>query len=187
MVSTCRRGTWRPRERGGRCPPRPGELERAFTALGDRLARRGVVADVFIVGGAAMALPYDATRVTRDVDAMFVPHGIVQEEAGRVADDLRLPRWWLNEQASVYISGKDDPGKRRVFDHPGLRVMAASPDHIFAMKALADRTRDVDDLRLLAAIAGVESSSDAMRICAEFYPDEPVPQRSAAVLRELFG
>jgi hypothetical protein len=35
-----------------------------------------------------------------------------------------LPPWWLNEQASVYISGKDDPGKRRVFDHPGLRVTA---------------------------------------------------------------
>ncbi|MGH3276048.1 MAG: hypothetical protein ACRDNZ_17200 [Streptosporangiaceae bacterium] len=54
-------------------------LERAFTALGERLARRGVVADVFLVGGAAMALAYDATRVTRDVDAMFVPHGIVVE------------------------------------------------------------------------------------------------------------
>ena len=31
------------------------ELERAFTALGERLAWRGVVADVFVVGGAAMA------------------------------------------------------------------------------------------------------------------------------------
>jgi hypothetical protein len=39
------------------------QLERAFTDLGDRLMRRGVVADVFIVGGAAMALAYDATRV----------------------------------------------------------------------------------------------------------------------------
>jgi len=28
--------------------------------------------------------------------------------------------------------------------------MAASPEHVFAMKALAARTRDVDDLRLLA-------------------------------------
>ena len=36
------------------------ELERAFTALGERLAGRGIVADVFIVGGAAMALAYDA-------------------------------------------------------------------------------------------------------------------------------
>jgi len=116
-----------------------------------------------------------------------MPHGIVVEQAGRVADDLGLPRWWLNEQASVYISGKDDPGKRRVFDHPGLRVMAASPDHIFAMKALAARTRDIDDLRLLADIVGVDSADAALRICAEFYPDEPVSPRSAAVLRELFG
>jgi Nucleotidyltransferase of unknown function (DUF6036) len=163
------------------------ELECAFTALGERLARRGVVADVFIVGGAAMALAYDAARVTRDVDARFVPHGIVLEEASRVADELGLPRWWLNEQASVYISGKDDPGKRRVFDHPGLRVMAASPDHIFAMKALAARTRDVDDLRLLADILGVTTAEEALQICAGFYPDEPVSQRSAAVLQELFG
>jgi hypothetical protein len=163
------------------------ELEQAFTALGERLARRGVVADVFIVGGAAMALAYDAARVTRDVDAMFVPHGIVHDEAIRVADDLGLPRWWLNEQASVYISGKDDLGKRRVFDHPGLRVMAASPDHIFAMKAFAARTRDIDDLRLLAGILGVESADAALQICADFYPDEAVPPRSAAVLRELFG
>jgi hypothetical protein len=28
------------------------QIERAFTALGERLARRGVVADVFVVGGA---------------------------------------------------------------------------------------------------------------------------------------
>ena len=163
------------------------ELERAFTALGERLVRRGVVADIFIVGGAAMALAYDAARVTRDVDAMFKPHGIVHEEAMQVATDLGLPRWWLNEQASTYISGKEDADKRRVFDHPGLRVMAASPRHIFAMKARAARTRDIDDLRLLADIVGVESADAALQICANFYPDEPVSPRSAAVLRELFG
>jgi hypothetical protein len=42
------------------------QLERAFTVLGERLVRRGVVAGVFAAGGAAMALAYDATRVTRD-------------------------------------------------------------------------------------------------------------------------
>lgn len=101
------------------------EPERAFTALGERLAFRAVVADVLVVDGAAMALAYDAARVTRDVDARFVPHGIVLDEARHVAQDLGLPPWWLNEQATAYISGKDDPGKRCVFDHPGLRVMAA--------------------------------------------------------------
>jgi hypothetical protein len=57
----------------------------SFTALGDRLVRRGVTADLFVVGGAAMALAHDASRVTRDVDATFVPHGIVLEEARNVA------------------------------------------------------------------------------------------------------
>ena len=42
------------------------------------------------------------------------------------------------------------------------------------MKALAARTRDIDDLRLLADIVGVESADAALQICANFYPDEPV-------------
>jgi len=89
------------------------EIERAFTALGERLARRGVVADVFVVGGAAMALAYDAARVTRDVDAVFKPHGIVLEEARKVADDLGLPR----------------PGgltSRRAFTSPGKKTPASA-------------------------------------------------------------
>jgi predicted nucleotidyltransferase len=162
------------------------ELDRAFTALADRLARRGIVADLFVVGGAAMALAYDASRVTRDVDAVFVPHGIVLEEARAVADELSLPPWWLNEQASVYVSGKDDPGKRRVFDHPNLRIMVASPEHIFAMKALAARTRDVDDLRHLAELADIRTIDDALHICRDFYPDEEISARARGVLQELF-
>ncbi|WP_422734823.1 hypothetical protein ACN26Y_14605 [Micromonospora sp. WMMD558] len=35
-------------------------IEDAFRRLGDRLSRRGVVADLYIFGGAAMALAYDA-------------------------------------------------------------------------------------------------------------------------------
>src|SRR6202453_2688333 len=68
------------------------QLERAFTALGERLLRRGVVADIFIVGGAAMALAYDATRVTRDVDSLFKPHGVVLEEARNVSQDASSSR-----------------------------------------------------------------------------------------------
>jgi hypothetical protein len=46
-------------------------LEDVFHKLGDRLARRGVIADIYVVGGAAMALAYDARRSTRDIDAVF--------------------------------------------------------------------------------------------------------------------
>jgi predicted nucleotidyltransferase len=162
------------------------ELERAFSALGDRLVRRGVVADLFVVGGAAMALAYDANRVTRDVDATFVPHGVVLEEARNVAEAMGLPPWWLNEQASAYVSTQHDVGKREVFDHPGIRVMAASPEHVFAMKAFAARSRDEDDLRALAEIIGISAIEAALDLCARFFPDEELPARSRAMLEDLF-
>ena len=65
--------------------------------------------------------------------------------------------------------------------------MAASPAHVFAMKARAARTHDIDGLRLLADIIGLNSAQEALRICAEFYPDKPVSPRSTAVLHDLFG
>ena len=83
-------------------------IEDAFRRLGDRLSRRGVVADLYVFGGAAMALAYDARRSTRDVDAVFQPHGVVLDEARAVADELGLPQWWLNEQASAYVAPGGD-------------------------------------------------------------------------------
>ena len=44
----------------------------ALTRLGERLARRGVTADVYVFGGAAMALAYDARRATREVVPLLV-------------------------------------------------------------------------------------------------------------------
>jgi predicted nucleotidyltransferase len=161
-------------------------IEDAFRRLGDRLAARGVVADVYVFGGAAMALAYDARRATRDIDAVFEPHGVVLEEAGRVAADLGLPSWWLDEQASVYVAPGGDPSARRVFDHPGLRVSAASPEHLLAMKVLAARRRDADDIRVLVRHLQLDSVDEVLAICAGVLPDEPVPDRARLVLEDIF-
>lgn len=66
-------------------------IRAALTRLGEHLARRGVIADIYVFGGAAMALAYDARRATRDIDALFEPHGVVVEEARAVADELGAP------------------------------------------------------------------------------------------------
>ena len=63
-------------------------IEDAFRRLGDRLAARDVVAHVYVFGGAAMALAYDARRATRDIDRVFKPHGLVLDEARAVAREL---------------------------------------------------------------------------------------------------
>lgn len=161
-------------------------LDDVFRKLGDRLARRGVVADIYIVGGAAMAMAYDARRSTRDIDAVFEPHGIVLDEARALAGELGLPTWWLNEQASVYAAPGGDPAATRVFDHPGLRVSAASPEHLLAMKVLAARRRDVEDIRILVRHLRLGSVNDVLSVCADVFPEEPVPDRARLILEDLF-
>jgi predicted nucleotidyltransferase len=74
-----------------------------------------------------------------------------------------------------------------VFDHPGIRVMAASPEHVFAMKAFAARSRDEDDLRTLADIIGITAIEAALELCERFFPAEPLPPRSQAMLEDLFS
>ena len=75
-----------------------------------------------------MALAYDARRATRDVDALFKPHGIVLEEAHAVGAELGLPPWWLNEQASSYVAPGGDPSASRVSDHPGCASSRPRPN-----------------------------------------------------------
>jgi hypothetical protein len=134
-------------------------IEDAFRRLGKRLARRGVVADLYVFGGAAMALACDSRRSTRDVGALFKPHGVVHEEGLAVAAELGLPRWWLNEQASSYVAPAGIR-RHRVFDHPGLRVFAASPEHLLAMKVFAARPRAVYDLDASAGGYTVSAQPD---------------------------
>lgn len=49
------------------------EIVTALTALGARLDERGIEGELYIVGGAAIAIAFDARRATRDVDAVFEP------------------------------------------------------------------------------------------------------------------
>lgn len=45
------------------------EIIDALTALTGELERSGVVAEMYVFGGAAIALAFDERRATRDIDA----------------------------------------------------------------------------------------------------------------------
>ncbi|MEO7802960.1 MAG: DUF6036 family nucleotidyltransferase, partial [Actinomycetota bacterium] len=61
------------------------EILRCLTALGVKLDARGITADLYVIGGAAMAMAYASRRSTRDIDAVFEPKMIVYEVASEVA------------------------------------------------------------------------------------------------------
>jgi hypothetical protein len=44
-------------------------IQELFRRLGERLQKRSVVGDIYVIGGAAIAPAYDTRRATRDIDA----------------------------------------------------------------------------------------------------------------------
>lgn len=164
------------------------QLRDAFHRLADLLGRDGTVGEIYIFGGAAMVLGYRARYATRDVDALFEPREKIHRVAVEVAEEMGLPRWWLNDQATVYLPRAKDEKARLLFDHPNLRVTVVSAEHLLAMKALAARSyADIDDIRLLCEMRSITDVREVEEICARIYPDEPLSDRSRIVIEDIVG
>ena len=78
-------------------------INRLLHALDEELAARGTTADVYLVGGAAIALSFDAARTTRDLDAVFVPTTQVRAAAEAVAEANGLAGDWLNDAVKGFV------------------------------------------------------------------------------------
>lgn len=151
------------------------EIIDALTALATELDRRGISGEMYIVGGAAIALAFDERRATRDVDAVFEPKQLVYEAADRVAEQRGLPAGWLNDAVKGFLEGKD-PDAAPVLDLPGLRCLTASPETLLALKVLAHRVgEDEEDLRLLARELGVTHAEEVLAIAERTYGDRLDP------------
>ncbi|MEO6120873.1 MAG: DUF6036 family nucleotidyltransferase, partial [Acidimicrobiales bacterium] len=128
----------------------------ALTALAGRLERAGLAGDMYVVGGAAIALGFSARRSTRDIDAVFEPKREIYRLAQEVAAELGLPPGWLNDAVKGFLAG-DDPRATPVLDLPGLRCLVASPEMLLALKVLAHRVgEDEEDVLLLAGVLGLD-------------------------------
>ena len=146
------------------------EIVAALTALADALDMQGVTGEMYVVGGAAIALAYDARRSTRDIDAVFEPKMTIYAAADEVAQRLGLPPGWLNDAVKGFVAA--DSETTPVLDLPGLRCSVASPRILLAMKVLAHRVgEDEDDVRLLARELGLDSSDEVLSVAAEVYGD----------------
>ena len=158
----------------------------ALTSLGRHLVAVGLVGDVYLVGGAAMVLAYDADRMTRDIDAVFAPTDEIYKAAQIVGDALRLPHGWLNDAAKGFVPGAD-PGANKVLDVPGLRVTAASPEFLLGMKLLAARPeQDRGDIAHLARLLDLNTSAEVLAVVERLYPPDLLSPRTRFLVEEMF-
>jgi hypothetical protein len=106
---------------------------------------------LLVLGGAALALLYNARPTTKDVDVYIVrpaEAAIVRRAAARVARSLDLPDDWLNDGAKGFVHGI--ALGTVVLEHEALLVRALATEQLLAMKLCAWRDPvDFDDARLL--------------------------------------
>lgn len=159
----------------------------ALQALGEEITTEGVRAQVFVVGGAAMALAYSTRRVTKDIDAVFEPKTLIYAAAARVAEQLGLPDDWLNDAVKGFLPGPDDEA-RPVPEIKGIEVSTASPRYLLALKLMAMRFgEDDDDIQVLMGAAGIKTATEALDLLQRLYPYKEPPLKTRLFLQELLG
>ena len=158
-----------------------------FAALDQELAKRSVVGEVGIFGGAVMCLVFQARESTKDVDAVFAPTREIRDAARVVATAFGVPDDWLNDAAKGFIVSS--PPRIQVLDLPNLRVWAPTAEYLLAMKCISARfdTHDADDVAFLVRRLGLVAPEEVFERITRYYPQEQVPPKTRFLVEELFG
>ncbi len=144
--------------------------------------------NLYIVGGAAIAMQFDERRATRDIDSVVLEgHGPLMAEVVVMAREHGLPTTWLNDQATMYVSSTPDLGRQLVFDHPNLSVAAASAEHLLAMKLQAARGSDTQDIALLVRSLGLTTVAEVEAILVAVFPGVTLRDRARLLLEDVLA
>jgi hypothetical protein len=162
------------------------DIRRLFGELASELDAAGQRAEIFLVGGAAIALCFDARRATRDLDAVFAPTDSVRRAAASVAEREGLDPDWLNDAVKGFLPGPD-PNAVRYFEAPGLLVDVASAEYLLAaMKLFSSRAEtDADDIALLYREVGYHTVEEGVALVERSYPGRPIAAKVQFLLEEI--
>ena len=160
-----------------------------FDRLNEKLKQADQQGELYIVGGAMMALAHDAKRVTADVDS-HIRRGrdAVTRAVAEIADEEGLSRYWLNEAVTMrYLPEDPDRGERQVYANSHLTIAGASTRRMIAMKLHAGRPPDLADLDILLREAGVETRRAAVRLHELTYGAKPMAAEADLYLIQRYG
>ena len=159
-----------------------------FEELSRELRFQGARAQIYIVGGAAMSLAFSRERLTMDVDARIdTGHYRLTEAVRTVGRRHGLADTWLNDQATTAIPRSADARAETLYQSAHLTVTGASAKHLLAMKLLAAREKDREDIGVLCKHLGLQGPEDAIQIYKELFPEERVKVPAREALAWAFG
>lgn len=150
------------------------------TILQELDARLASACDIIVIGGAAMILHFGAQRATRDIDVLVLrgDTGALRQAVKAVALEHNLPEDWLSEAAKGFADILRPDFQTRLVLLPlplqRLRIYALGRPEQAAMKIVALREQDLEDLELLLPMmsdADKEILVSIMHHVSTFRPD----------------
>ncbi|MHB1953513.1 MAG: hypothetical protein ACYDDA_13410 [Acidiferrobacteraceae bacterium] len=167
----------------------------ALKELGDQAQEAGVLVDLGIYGGSAIALEWQFRTSTRDVDVVIKGNSaFVREAAKRIALSRDWPENWLNDAVKGFVSSR---GEHRVYAeymsaerYGGLRVFVPTTEYLLAMKCLAMRINDpeghdVSDIKHLVQRLGLKTTDEVLGIVEKYYPRNQLSPKMFYGIQEI--
>ncbi len=162
------------------------DIEKYLGMLGQELLQRQVTGEILLVRGAVMLLKVQNREVTKDIDAYFNPEqaDTIRDAARAVAAREGLPEDWINNAAKGFFYTQ--PPTEHWAEYPGLRVYIPSLDYLFAMKVVAGRPQDIEDIKALAHDLKLSNAQDALALVKMYVPEQLLVPRIEYIIDEIF-
>jgi hypothetical protein len=158
----------------------------ALSRLNEKLQGSDETGEIILFGGAVMCLVFGSRGYTRDIDAVFEPKGSIYTYAREVAQEEGLPLNWLNDGVKGFLYVK--PETDLVMQLSNLRVLAAKPEYILAMKCFAARldTDDLHDAKVLVDHLALRDRNEVLDIVEQYIPSKLLSVKTVAFAEALF-
>jgi len=137
---------------------------------------------VYVIGGAAIALLDPARRSTTDVDGWIGAAVDAMPAVERVRRRWGLDADWFNANARMFAPSvvSADEVFVPIRTSGAVTLYAARPDALLAMKLVAARRIDQDDIAFLLAHCDVRSVEQADDLLDRYYPGDSLSDIAVA-------
>ncbi|MDQ2715661.1 MAG: DUF6036 family nucleotidyltransferase [Chloroflexota bacterium] len=176
------------------------DIEAYLAELDQELQQRGIqqTIRILLIGGAFMLTQLHNRPSTSDVDILF--QGDVDPMTSplypsfkmavrAVAKRHQMPSNWLNDLVGDFLQGESRIPEGIVWRQYTVLVVSIPPqEYILALKLLAGRQKDRDDIEALCQQLHIQTAHQAQQIIDRYIPNKQLQQVSdvAKTLDSLF-
>ena len=164
------------------------DIETNLAKLGQELRAMGVQhpVSILLVGGAFMLTQIQNRQTTDDIDVLLKDvndsmtspnYQIFKAAVWAVASKNKIPGAWLNDIIGDFlrdVSNVPEGTLWRKYDQ--LEVFLPPKEYILALKLLAGRQKDREDILALCQQLQIQTREQAQRLLDRYIPDKQVQQ-----------